>query len=343
MMKINKIYLLIIFLVLIAVGCKESVPLNRDTFTNLLVEMHLVDAVLSEGKRNNVSLSDKKNYSYYSDIFNRYGISRSDFDTCVSFYSRDNRLYDAIYSSVEDSLNKRLTRVKMQIADFKKNDTVNLLDVNDTIWINGWTKDTTLTLSELKTGKYQFEFGMKLDSSIGVLRGKVVSYFLRNYSIDTIYYVDSVWNRKIFLRLDSVLDEQEASIKVDSLYTYERRQDSFIVQETRLRVDTFKIRSINLAGDTTFHQYSWTYFIDSTFGSFVTKFIVDDKVAADTVVPFYGYATKVGLCRQYLPKSKTREQQRDFDRKLTSNAVVSLGSESQVIKKEVLLVHDTLQ
>ena len=75
----------------------------------------------------------------------------------------------------------------------------------------------------------------------------------------------------------------------------------------------------------------------------MTKFIVDDKVAADTVVPFYGYATKVGLYRQYLPKSKTREQQRDFDRKLTSKAVVSLGSEGQVIKKEVLLVHDTLQ
>ena len=30
----------------------------------------------------------------------------------------------------------------MQIAEFKKNDSINLLAVDDTIWINGWTKDT---------------------------------------------------------------------------------------------------------------------------------------------------------------------------------------------------------
>ena len=343
MIKLNKIYSLILFVFLMAVACKESVPLNRDTFTNLLVEMHLVDAVLSEGKRNNVSLSDKKKYSYYSDILNRYGISRLDFDTCVSYYSRDNKLYDEIYSSVEDSLNKRLTRVKMQIAEFKKNDSINILPVSDTIWIDGWTKDTALTLSNLKSGKYMFEFGLKLDTSYGKLPGKVVSYFLRNYSNDTIYYVDSTWIRKQFLRLDSVLNEHEQSIKVDSLFTYERRVDSFIVKESRLRVDTFKIRPINLAGDTVFHQYSWTYFIDSTFGNFVTKFIVDDNSSSDTIIPFNGYATKIGLFKQYMPKSKTKEQMADFDRKLNSKTVVSLGAENQIISKEALLVHDTLQ
>lgn len=343
MIKIKKIYTLIIFLILLAVGCQDSVPLNKETFTNLLVEMHLVDAVLSEGKRNNMSLSDKKKYSYYSDIFNRYGISRLDFDTCVSYYSRNNKLYDEIYSNVEDSLNKRLTRVKMEIADFKKNDSVNILSISDTIWIDGWTEDTTITLSNLKTGKYQFEFGMKLDTSYGKLRGQVVSYFLRNYTKDTIYYVDSTWDRRHFLRLDSVLNEQEQSIRVDSLFTYERRLDSFIVKETRLRVDTFKIRPINLAGDTSYHQYSWTYFIDSTFGNFVTKFIVDDKTPADSVKPFYGYATKVGLFKQYISKSKTREQIADFDRKSHINTIVSLGADSEIISKESMLVHDTLQ
>ena len=66
------------------------------------------------------------------------------------------------------------------------------------------------------------------------------------------------------------------------------------------------------------------------------RFIVDD-----TVVPQYGYATKVGLYNQYLSESAKREQERDFERRSLNS--VALGDSIITTERISALIHDTLQ
>lgn len=331
-------FIVYILLLITLWGCTDNAPMEREKFTKMMVEVHLADAVLAEGKRNSMGLTDRKNYSFYGELLNRYGVTRAEFDSCIDYYSRNTALFEQIYKDVVDSLNRRLTVVKRELAQLRINDSVNILPHPDTLWVNGWTKDTTITLANLKGGKFFFEYGFKSDSIITSNRPQIVSYFLRNYNKDTLYYVDSTWLKEHFIRIDSVVNEAGRAVRYDSVFDYERRQDSFLVNELRVRIDTFKIRPINLAKDTTFHSYSWSYYVDSTFATFQLKFIVDTD---DTIVPKYGYATKVGLYNQYLSPTAKLEQERDFERRIRSYVI--LGDSIIVTDKKSVLVHDTLQ
>ncbi|MBP3419764.1 MAG: DUF4296 domain-containing protein [Marinifilaceae bacterium] len=326
-------YILLLFLSLLG-ACQSNAPMDRETFTRLLVEIHLTDAVIDQGKRHGSGFTDKKNYSYYGGIFNRYGIDRATFDSCISYYSRQTQLFDEIYVDVVDSLNKRLTTVKRIMAKLQINDTVNILTLPDTLFIDGWSKDTLIVVKNLKSGKYLFEMGVKLDSFNTKGLNKIESYFIRNYSKDTLYYLDSIWHKPHFIRIDSVLGQDGQAIKVDSIFTYEEREDRFIVSEKRLRVDTFKMRNINLSKDTAFHKYNFSTYIDSTFGELHLRFIVSSN--RDTVVPYYGYSTDIALFNKYISPTAEKEQQRDFRRKITNGA--TLGDTIFLLERKVALM-----
>ena len=121
--------------------------MEREKFTRLMVEVHLTDALLAEGKRNSMGLTDRKNYSFYGELLGRYGLTRGQFDSCVDYYSRNTTLIEQIYKDVIDSLNKRLTVVKRELAKLRVNDTVNILPISDTVWVEGWAEDTVVTLN----------------------------------------------------------------------------------------------------------------------------------------------------------------------------------------------------
>ena len=341
MIKNCIIYISIIFFICCTPACnREELPLDRETFTRMLVEMHLTDAVLNEYKKNTSGWSDKKRYSYYTELYSRYGVTRAEFDSCINYYSRETTLFESIYEDVTDSLNKRLTAVKRVVAELHKNDSVNFLTIPDTIHIDGWYKDTVISLSGIGAGKYSFKLSFKYDSIPDIKQNKVQAYFLRHYNKDTVYYVDSTWYKPYFMRVDSVLNQAGCKISEDSLYTFEKRRDSFAVQEKRVRIDTFAIRPINLAVDTNLHDFSWSYYVDSSFDTFVMRFVVSDYNEGDTVKPQYGIATKIGLFKTYLSSRAEREQQVDFTRR--SNSLLKFGDSIYTLGKNAVLVHDTL-
>ncbi len=54
-------------------SCREKVPLSKEKFTSLLLDMHRVDGTLSVN-RSSGGKHDLKNYAYYNDLFRKYGI-----------------------------------------------------------------------------------------------------------------------------------------------------------------------------------------------------------------------------------------------------------------------------
>ncbi len=324
--------------------------MDREQFTRLLVEVHLVDATI-EGTRGLKNQGERKNYAYYGDIFLRYGITNVEFDSCVSYYSRNTTLFEKIYVDVLDSLNHRLTVVNQTLTKLQAMDSISLFDLPDTLWLTSEMPDTTLRMDNLEPGKYVFDMTFRFDSLDGGLDDKLISYLLYHNSRDTIYFVDSLWYEGSFIRvdslftIDSIYDESGLAtgwecrlMGLDSLFDYTARQDTFLVSETLTTIDTFKIKDIHILTDVLPHRYTWTQYVDSNFNSVVINFVASSNL--DTLSYRSGMAIKAGLFKRYAAETSMSELIRDFNR---AKRNIVRGVDTTISNhRAVLYIPDTL-
>ena len=85
-------------------ACSKTVPLNKKEFTKLLIDVHTADGILSQAR--DYRYQEKGNYMYYNDVFRKYGITRTDFDSMLYYYSGQKYFYK-MYESVIDTLTAR--------------------------------------------------------------------------------------------------------------------------------------------------------------------------------------------------------------------------------------------
>ena len=196
-----------LFVVVCVTACSKAV-LDRDEFTALLIDMHSADGMLTEL---DVRGEDRKNdYRYYNDLFEKYGISRADFDSCLSYYTRRAKEFDAIYAAVIDTLSHRQTVAMRELNRLTVNDTVDLFPgylfvVSDTIRKDSLGEgvprrdsvlnDTIVRLADtvafdelnpailvrvdsIRPGMYKFKTSMKWDKKLTTKRNRIVSRFL---------------------------------------------------------------------------------------------------------------------------------------------------------------------
>lgn len=75
-------------------GCEsKKVPLNKEQFTNLLIDLHKVDGTLSVYRGIGQGYNELKNYEYYNDVFRKYHIDKAEFDSCLYYYSAQTVLF----------------------------------------------------------------------------------------------------------------------------------------------------------------------------------------------------------------------------------------------------------
>lgn len=211
------LWIAVIFLGIMA--CSRPVPLNKKEIVALLIDMHTVDAMLSEPR--DYRSIEKENYMYYNDLFKKYGISREDFDSIISYYSGKTEFFNKLYNVVVDSLAKREEKVAFRLSQLTKDDTVNILPgylikIKDTLdqqilWFDQFIIDTlyaeTVTERYIRTdtfrfdslnpyvlieldgvtpGKYQFKTHMRFDSLDIGKRNRISAYFV-SPSNDTLF------------------------------------------------------------------------------------------------------------------------------------------------------------
>lgn len=114
----------VILIIAAMTACSKKVPLDKDQFTSLLIDMHTTDGMLSVARGD--IRTEKDNYLYYNDLFAKYGITREDFDSCVTYYSLQSALFNKIYDVVIDTLSRRQTKIMREWKELTVNDTVNL-------------------------------------------------------------------------------------------------------------------------------------------------------------------------------------------------------------------------
>ena len=104
-----------LIILLLLFSCNESkIPdyvIPKDDMTNILIDIHITDGLLTIGKVRN-QLAKEDSINYYDSILGNYGYTRHDFDTSVYYYSLNINQYDEIYHEVLNKLNELETSLK---------------------------------------------------------------------------------------------------------------------------------------------------------------------------------------------------------------------------------------
>ncbi len=108
------IYIVLVTFIILS-GCttdismkKEKPPADlipRDTMVNVIVDMHLYDAVIKEMQKEHRNVKRSKVYLYQT-VMEKYHITREQFESSLLYYQQDLDEYDKIYDDVIEKLSK---------------------------------------------------------------------------------------------------------------------------------------------------------------------------------------------------------------------------------------------
>lgn len=207
---------------LIFIACSQKkVPLDRQQFTALLIDMHVADGTLAQTKGYSAE-NEKKNYAYYNSVFRKYGIDRAEFDSCMRYYSAQTALFSKLYDVVIDSLNKRLTDKNRVLNELRSRDSVNYFPRLDTIVLDTAHPVFIIVVDSLQAGLYRFATTIKFDTLDKGKNNRITAFFLTPDDKDTLHvrevkvlsdtlqhlynwsqYIDSSYNRLVVKMVDT--------------------------------------------------------------------------------------------------------------------------------------------
>lgn len=211
MIKVIFKWIMVVMAIAVIHACGgKKMPLEKEQFISLLIDMHRVDGTLSVNRGTRGSDTDLKNYAYYNELFRKYGITRADFDSCMYYYSAQTVLFSEIYDVIIDSLNREVTRIDKVLNELRSKDSVNYFPVTDTLKL-----DSVLTfrVDSIVPGLYKFNATFRFDSSSTNRNRRLSAYFISADDVDTLKVKDLV------LSIDTIKRNYNWSQYVDSVYS----------------------------------------------------------------------------------------------------------------------------
>ena len=98
---------------------KQKKVVEREKFVDILADIHMMDAIT-----NNPNYFRKyepgDSVDLYSSIFDKYGVTKAEFDSTVSAYTKKPQLYSEIYDEVIFELNYRLDTLRENTPQFER-------------------------------------------------------------------------------------------------------------------------------------------------------------------------------------------------------------------------------
>jgi Domain of unknown function (DUF4296) len=91
---------------ILIVSCKntdDKLPISKDKLYSVLGDIHLAEATI---ENENQVMKDSLSKLYYAQIFEHNGITRKDFDSCMSVMSDNPYLMNKVYKKVLDDIAK---------------------------------------------------------------------------------------------------------------------------------------------------------------------------------------------------------------------------------------------
>ncbi len=107
-MKYN--YILLILALIFFVECNNSEKediIEQDKFVDILVDIHIADALISNKGFYDGNLKDSTK-SYYNYVLKKHKVSRASFDKSMEYYSKDTENYLKLYDKVIAIISKQV-------------------------------------------------------------------------------------------------------------------------------------------------------------------------------------------------------------------------------------------
>lgn len=190
---------LIIILCFISCNEKHSAPLNKEKFAAVLFDIHSVQGYKSIIRGRHYSNNEVDEFE--ASILRKHSIDKALFDSCVVYYARHIDLYEQVYESVIDSLNRRKSRYEAIITANKKRDTLNIWTGKDSLSF----KEDSIKIYECRVpfkekGMYRLALRVKVGPTDKAVKNRLVGFFKTlNDSLiafDTIRINrDTLWHR----------------------------------------------------------------------------------------------------------------------------------------------------
>ncbi len=98
-------------------GHRKLIP--RDKFVDILVDIHLMDAI-TNGPQFYRKFDVNDSVNVHEEIFKKYNVTRAQFDSTFTSYTRDPEHYLKVYDDVILKLNLRLDELKNNTPSFEK-------------------------------------------------------------------------------------------------------------------------------------------------------------------------------------------------------------------------------
>ena len=190
----------------------KKAVLDREQFTALLIDMHTTDGLLSINRGYTVE-KEKKNYTYYNGIFEKYGITKADFDSCMYFYASQPQLFSEIYNVVIDTLSRRVTVEERVLQKLRANDSVNFYKGPDTLVIDTFPFNYRYVVDSIQPGNYKFNVMVRFDTLDAGKNNRISACFISADDKDTLKV------RDIKLIADTLEHRYQWSQYVDSVYS----------------------------------------------------------------------------------------------------------------------------
>lgn len=283
----------IILIVTCMTACSEKVPLDRKEFTSLLIDMHMADGALvvwmeEEG---NDRRDDRKKYMYYNDLFEKYGITRAEFDSCVHYYSAKTALFTKIYDVVIDSLNRRLTDKTRIYKQLTGQDSLNLMP-----GYKMWVFDT------LDCDSVRIE-----DEFIGLL---CAGNWMKEIVMTDTVTLDRQ-NPYVEIELDSIVPGMynfETSLKFE--HRDRKRSNKILSYLLSDQNDTLKISDTWVVMDSIKRDYKWSYYVaDSTYNRLRIRILAGEETRKGEK-EWNGKVWNTGIFKLYqTPKEEERNKE----------------------------------
>lgn len=212
-------YLIFFIIALLFINCnryKKTIP--KDDFIKILADIHLADATLEGTELRKFRKYDTVVYHDY--IFKKYGYTKAEFDSTISYYSHHLSETQDLYDKVIEILKQKSLML---------NDTANSVsDIRQNLWDlkSSWTfpEDGSYEALEFAIplrgrGKYTFEADIKLYSDDESENPRMNIYFYKPDSSNT--YGERIYFNSVLLEKDEMFNKISVSkILIDTSFLY---------------------------------------------------------------------------------------------------------------------------
>ncbi len=162
--KNNLLFVVLIIILFLSASCSQK-PVNvlsQHDMIAFLTDMHKLEGVLIVKNLNNIE--QRENVYYYNALFEKYKITKEQFDSSLVWYTRNPKKFAKIYKTVLTNLNDQDSLVNYNLKLYE--DSLNRLDKKYEIWNKNknyiLTKDSTNDQIDFNIQGYEFMYGDKL-------------------------------------------------------------------------------------------------------------------------------------------------------------------------------------